>query len=86
MQLHGAVEINSDKGATTENQGVGAKYTGQEVYVDDFVCVICHDMTTPLWWREKVIVYYCYVTVQYLCKALLVTSCKAVVCVLLLYC
>ena len=28
MPLHDAVRINSDKGATTENQGTGVKYMG----------------------------------------------------------
>ena len=28
------------------------------MYVDDCVCAILLHMTTPPWWREKVIVYY----------------------------
>ena len=30
---------------------------GYGVYVDDYVCVIWLDMTTPPWYREKVVVY-----------------------------
>ena len=38
VPLHDAVGINCKKGATTENQ---------VVYLDDCVCVISLDMTTP---------------------------------------
>ena len=31
------------------------------VYVDDCVCVIRLDMTSPPWWREKILVYYYYI-------------------------
>ena len=58
IPLHGLVGINCKKGATTENQGAGFKYIGSGVYVNDCVCGIRHDMTTPPWWREKVMVYY----------------------------
>ena len=44
MPLHDAVEINSKKGTTTENQGSGVKYMGYGVYPDDYVCV-CYDLT-----------------------------------------
>ena len=40
MQLHDAVEINCNKGATTEYQRADVKYMGLGVYVDDCVCVI----------------------------------------------
>ena len=40
MPLHDAVGINSEKGATTDNQGSGVKYMGSGVeYLDDCVCV-----------------------------------------------
>ena len=59
--LHDAVGINCKKDRTTENQGTGVKYMGKWVYVDDCVCVIWLDMTTPPLWREKVMVYYYYI-------------------------
>ena len=40
MPLRDAVGINSEKGATTENQGSGVKYICKEVYLDDCVCVL----------------------------------------------
>ena len=40
MPLHDAVGINCKKGATTENMDVDIKYIGEEVNVDDCVCVI----------------------------------------------
>ena len=52
MQLHDAVGINCENGATTEYQGADVMYL---VYVDD--CVL-PDMTTPPWCREKGMVYY----------------------------
>ena len=59
MPLHDAVGVNYKNGTTTENQGEGVKCILQGVYVGWLcVCVIWLDMTTPLWWREKVIVYY----------------------------
>ena len=60
MLLHDAVGINCKKGATAENQGADVMYMGYVVYVDDRVCVIWFDMTTPPWWREKVKVYYLF--------------------------
>ena len=39
MPLHGAVEINCKKGATTENQGSGDMDMGLGLYLDDCVCV-----------------------------------------------
>ena len=61
MLLHDAVEITSKNGTTTENQGAGVKYMGKGVYVR-WLCVCfltCQfGMTTPPWWREKVMVYY----------------------------
>ena len=47
MLLHDAVGIKCNKSATTENLGSGVKY------VDDCVCVIWLNMTTPNWWKEK---------------------------------
>ena len=59
MPLHDTVGINCKKGATNENQGAGVnQYKGCGVYVYDRVCVIWLEMTTPRWWREKVMVYY----------------------------
>ena len=40
MPLHDAVGINCKKGATTENQGSGVKYTGKVVHLDDCVCLL----------------------------------------------
>ena len=40
MPLHGAVGLNCKKGATTENQGLGVKYMGYGVYLDDCMCVL----------------------------------------------
>ena len=40
MPLHDAVGINRKKGATTENQGSGAKDMGSGVYLNDCVCVL----------------------------------------------
>ena len=34
-----AAGINCKKGATTKNQRADVKYMGQEVYVDDCVCI-----------------------------------------------
>ena len=46
MPLHDAVGINSQKGATTENQGSGVKYMSKGVYLDDYVCVgVLSDLT-----------------------------------------
>ena len=46
MPLHDAVGINCEKGATTENQGLCAKYMGKGVYLDDCVCVcVLSDLT-----------------------------------------
>ena len=57
MPLHDAVEIICKKGAT-EYQCADVKYMGLGAYVDDCVCVIRLDITTALWWKEKVMVYY----------------------------
>ena len=40
MPLHDVARINCKKGATTEYQGTAVKQMGQEVCVDDYVCVI----------------------------------------------
>ena len=40
MPLYDAVGMNCKKGATTENQGLGFKYMGYVVYLDDCVCVL----------------------------------------------
>ena len=58
MLLLDVVVINCKKSATTEDQGSGVKNIGQGVYLDDCVCFIRLDMTTPHWCREKVMVYY----------------------------
>ena len=60
MPLHDAVGINCKNGVIPENQGSGVKYMGSGVYLDacGCVCVVLLDMTTPPWWREKVMVYY----------------------------
>ena len=47
MPLYDAVGMNCKKSAITENQGVGVKYMGKGVYVDDCVCVIRLDLITP---------------------------------------
>ena len=52
IPLPNAVGINCKNGTTTENQGVNVKY------VDDYVCAIRLDMTTPPSWRENAMVYY----------------------------
>ena len=51
MQLHDAVGINCNKGATTENQGAGVKFMAKGCMLDDCMCVIWFDMTLPSWWR-----------------------------------
>ena len=53
--LHDEAGINCKKDATTDNQGGDVKYMGKGVYVDDCVCVLSDDITTPPWWREKVV-------------------------------
>ena len=58
MPLHDAVGVNSKMDATTKNQGADVKYMGKGVIMIVIVCVIRFD--TPLWWREKVVVYYYY--------------------------
>ena len=58
MPLLDAVGMNCKKGATTENQGAGVKYMGQEVYVYDSACVMRLKITTPPWLKDKVLVYY----------------------------
>ena len=40
MQLHDALGINCEKGATTENQGSGVKYMGTVILMTVCVCVI----------------------------------------------
>ena len=40
MPLHDAVGINCRKGVITENRGLGVKYMGYGVYLDDCVCVL----------------------------------------------
>ena len=47
---------NWNKGETTENHGAGAWCMAKGVCVG----IIWFDITTPNWWREKVMVYYCY--------------------------
>ena len=58
MPLNDAVGINCKKGATNENKGSGVKHMGYWVYLDDCVCFIWLDMTTPPWCSEKVMAYY----------------------------
>ena len=59
MLLYGTVGINCKKGATTKNQGIGAKYIWAKICMMDYcVSVVWFDMTTHPWWREKVMVYY----------------------------
>ena len=53
MPLDYAVRINCKNGATTEYQGADVRYMGKGVYVDDYVCVIWLNMTTPPWWRKS---------------------------------
>ena len=60
IALHHAVGINCKKGTTTENQGSDCQVHGLRDVVDDCVCVVRLDMTTPPWWREKGMVYYYY--------------------------
>ena len=56
MPLHDAFRINCKNGATTENQEQVSSIWAKGPMFDDCVCVC--DMTTPPWWREKVMVYY----------------------------
>ena len=60
MLLHDAVGTNCENDATTENQGSGVKYMVLRGVLDDCVCFIRLDMTTPPWCREKVMLYYYY--------------------------
>ena len=62
MPIHDAVGVNCKKSATTENQGTGVKYMATGCMLNDCVCVIELDMTTIPWWREKVMVYYYYLS------------------------
>ena len=59
MPLHDSVGINCKKGATTEyhSQMSSICYKGCMLIIVRELS----DMTTPLWWREKVMVYYLYV-------------------------
>ena len=57
LGLHDAVGVNCKKGATSETQCTGVKYMGkaaQGCMLGE--CVIGLDMTTPPWWKEKVMV------------------------------
>ena len=57
MPLHDAVGINC-KTKPSRFQLYGLRIVDD---VDDCVCVIWIDMTTPPWWMEKVMVYYYYI-------------------------
>ena len=59
MPLHDAVGINCKSGQL-QNTKAQMSSIWAKVCMLMTVCVIGLDMTTPHWWREKVMVYYYY--------------------------